>query len=143
MNSYSERIKEASEFGRAMAQKVMELGGGIGNAAKYVSNKIPVEVGIPLAGAALGGGGMALYDWARGTKKNRLTRALAGAGLGGLAGLGVNEYRDYKGEQAELEKNRKETSKRLLMREIEDNIKANGGSQADVDTHLRTLGFFR
>ena len=93
MNSYNERIKEASEFGKAIAQKVMDLGGGImdlgggiSDIAKVVANEIPTSVGVPLAGAALGGGGTALYDLVRGNKKNRLIRALAGAGLGGLAG---------------------------------------------------------
>ena len=42
-----------------------------------------------LAGAAIGGGGTAIYDWLKGTKENKLRRAMIGAGVGGLAGAGL------------------------------------------------------
>ena len=141
MNSYNERIKEASEFGKAIAQKVMDLGGGImdlgggiSDIAKVVANEIPTSVGVPLAGAALGGGGTALYDLVRGNKKNRLIRALAGAGLGGLAGQGINEYADYKAEQAQSR------AQYDMLTDMADNIIRRGGSNEDVINHFKTIG---
>lgn len=55
-------------------------------------------------GAALGGGGTALYDYLAGTPKGRLRRALMGAGLGGVGGAGVGLMQSYADQKAkELE----------------------------------------
>jgi hypothetical protein len=67
-------IKQAEEFGRMMGKRAVALS--------------PTMLSS-LAGAAIGGGGTAIYDWLKGTKENKLRRAMIGAGLGGLAGAGL------------------------------------------------------
>lgn len=55
-------------------------------------------------GAALGGGGTAIYDYLAGTPDGRLRRALMGAGVGGLGGAGVGLLQSYADQKAnELE----------------------------------------
>ena len=67
-------LKRAEEFGRMMGKRAVALS--------------PTMLSS-LAGAAIGGGGTAIYDWLKGTKENKLRRAMIGAGLGGLAGAGL------------------------------------------------------
>ena len=54
-------------------------------------NRVPRSA----VGSLLGGSGTALYDILAGTKKNRLRRALLGAGLGGAGGLGLDLAQQY------------------------------------------------
>lgn len=62
-------------------------------AAAHQKQAVGVDLNNPLhqglLGAAIGGGGTALYDLMAGTKKNRLLRMLTGAGLGGAGGVGL------------------------------------------------------
>ena len=55
-------------------------------------NRVPRSA---VVGSLLGGSGTALYDILAGTKKNRLRRALLGAGLGGAGGLGLDLAQQY------------------------------------------------
>lgn len=62
-------------------------------AASHQKQAVGVDFNNPLhqglLGAAIGGGGTALYDLAAGTKDNKLQRALLGAGIGGAGGVGL------------------------------------------------------
>ena len=58
---------------------------GIGLSRSGIFNAPDAAVGAG-AGALIGGGGTALYDYLAGTAEGKLTRALTGAGVGGLAG---------------------------------------------------------
>lgn len=68
------RLEKAASFGAMMGKRAAALS---------------PTVLSSLAGAAIGGGGTAVYDWLKGTKENKLRRAMIGAGVGGLAGAGI------------------------------------------------------
>ena len=68
------KLKKAAAFGAMMGKRAVALN--------------PMVLSS-LAGAAVGGGGTAIYDWLKGTKENKLRRAMIGAGVGGLAGAGL------------------------------------------------------
>lgn len=68
------RLQKAAAFGHMMGKRAVALN--------------PMVLSS-LAGAAVGGGGTAIYDWLKGTKENKLRRAMIGAGVGGLAGAGL------------------------------------------------------
>ena len=68
------RLEKAAAFGAMMGKRAVSLS---------------PTVLSSLAGAAVGGGGTAIYDWLKGTKENKLRRAMIGAGVGGLTGAGL------------------------------------------------------
>lgn len=68
------KLEKAASFGAMMGKRAVALNPTILSS---------------LAGAAVGGGGTAIYDWLKGTKENKLRRAMIGAGVGGLAGAGL------------------------------------------------------
>jgi hypothetical protein len=68
------RLQKAAAFGAMMGKRAVALN--------------PMVLSS-LAGAAIGGGGTAIYDWLKGTKENKLRRAMIGAGVGGLTGAGL------------------------------------------------------
>jgi len=68
------RLEKAAAFGAMMGKRAGAL--------------TPMALSS-LAGAAVGGGGTAIYDWLKGTKENKLRRAMIGAGVGGLTGAGL------------------------------------------------------
>jgi hypothetical protein len=68
------RLEKAAAFGSMMGKRAVALN--------------PMVLSS-LAGAAIGGGGTAIYDWLKGTKENKLRRAMIGAGVGGLTGAGL------------------------------------------------------
>lgn len=70
-------------------EKAAEFGAVMGKAA------VSPTVLSSLAGAAVGGGGTAIYDWLKGTKKNRLRRALMGTALGGVTGAGLGQVASF------------------------------------------------
>ena len=71
------RLEKAAAFGAMMGKRAVALN--------------PMVLSS-LAGAAIGGGGTAIYDWLKGTKENKLRRAMIGAGVGGLAGAGLGHF---------------------------------------------------
>lgn len=71
-----DRLEKAAAFGRMMGKR-----------AALTPTESRLIGGA--YGAIAGGLGTAGYDWLKGTKKNKLKRALMGAGLGGLTGVGV------------------------------------------------------
>ena len=75
------RFEKAAEFGAMMGKAAANL-------------VIDPAVGA-LLGAGVGGAGTALYDFIRGNNKNRLRRALIGAGVGGGLGGLVGGYSLY------------------------------------------------
>ena len=66
-------IKQAEEFGRMMGKMA----------------SVKTLITAPLAMAAAGAGGTALYDYLRGNKKNKLRRAMLGGLASGLASYGL------------------------------------------------------
>lgn len=109
------RFEKAAEFGSRMG-KLAGLGtaAGIGLSRSGILNAPDAAVGAG-AGALIGGGGTALYDYLAGTAEGKLTRALTGAGVGGLAGAlvgGANNRintlaKDKVNDQAELSMTRR------------------------------------
>lgn len=75
------RLQKAAEFGAMMGKQ----------AAFTVATPTESRLIGGAAGAIAGGLGTAGYDWLRGTKENKLKRALMGAGLGGLTGVGLGQ----------------------------------------------------
>jgi hypothetical protein len=75
------RLEKAAAFGAMMGKQ----------AAFTVANPTERRLIGGAAGALVGGLGTAGYDWLRGTKENKLKRALMGAGLGGLTGVGLGQ----------------------------------------------------
>jgi hypothetical protein len=73
------RLQKAAEFGAMMGKQ----------AAFTVANPTERRLIGGAAGALVGGLGTAGYDWLMGTKEHKLRRALMGAGLGGLTGVGI------------------------------------------------------
>jgi hypothetical protein len=71
-------------------EKAAEFGAMMGKVAAVPSPGESRLIGGAY-GALLGGLGTAGYDLLRGNKKNRLRRALMGAGLGGVAGVGLGQ----------------------------------------------------
>ena len=71
------RLQKAAAFGAMMGKRAIALN--------------PMVLSS-LAGAAIGGGGTAIYDWLKGTKENKLRRAMIGAGVGGLTGAGLGHF---------------------------------------------------
>ena len=76
-------------------EKAAEFGAVMGKAA------VSPTVLSSLAGAAVGGGGTAIYDWLKGTKKNRLRRALMGTALGGVTGAGLGQVASFMNREPE------------------------------------------
>lgn len=71
-------------------EKAASFGSMMGKMAAFsVSSPTDYRLIGGVAGALAGGLGTAGYDWLMGTKKHKLRRALIGAGLGGLGGVGV------------------------------------------------------
>jgi hypothetical protein len=73
------RFVKAAAFGAMMGKR----------AAFTVANPTERRLIGGAAGALVGGLGTAGYDWLMGTKEHKLRRALMGAGLGGLTGVGI------------------------------------------------------
>jgi len=74
------RLEKAAAFGAMMGKRAVAL--------------TPMALSS-LAGAAIGGGGTAIYDWLKGTKENKLRRAMIGAGVGGLTGAGLGQAASF------------------------------------------------
>ena len=91
------RIIEAGLFGATLGkQAALGLSKEQMAALSSVLERVPRSA---VVGSLLGGSGTALYDILAGTKKNRLRRALLGAGLGGAGGFGLdlaNQYANQK-----------------------------------------------
>ena len=87
-------IEKAAEFGAMMGKKA-----GLGTLAGVALSRILENLNNPargaVLGAALGGGGTALYDAIVGNKEDKLKRALMGAGLGGGVGFLAGKKYDY------------------------------------------------
>lgn len=81
-------------------EKAAEFGAMMGKVAAVPSPGESRLIGGAY-GALLGGLGTAGYDWLRGTKKNRLRRALMGAGLGGVAGVGLGQVASFMNKEPE------------------------------------------
>ena len=77
------------------------------------------------AGAIAGGLGTAGYDWLSGTKKNKLRRALMGAGLGGLTGVGL-------GQVASLINNKAPEPRPLEEQGLKDKLEQLTGLDPDI-----------
>lgn len=82
------RLEKAAAFGAMMGKRAVALN--------------PMVLSS-LAGAAIGGGGTAIYDWLKGTKENKLRRAMIGAGVGGLAGAGLGEGASFMSKRPDEE----------------------------------------
>lgn len=80
------RFRESIAFGTRMG--ILSV-----KAAAHRKQALNIDINNPLhqgaLGAAIGGGGTALYDLLAGTEDNKLQRALLGAGLGGAGGVGL------------------------------------------------------
>ena len=85
------RFEKAAKFGEMMGKQAV-LGTALGVAASKGLAPLAGGAAPALIGAGLGGGGTALYDLLvdNKNKKDRLKRALIGAGLGGLVGTATN-----------------------------------------------------
>ena len=76
------RASSGAEMGKLAG---LGTAAGIGLSRSGILNAPEAAVGAG-AGALIGGGGTALYDYLAGTEEGKLRRALTGAGVGGLAG---------------------------------------------------------
>lgn len=82
------RFRESIAFGTRMGILSVKAA-----AHRKQAQALNIDINNPLhqgaLGAAIGGGGTALYDLLAGTEDNKLQRALLGAGLGGAGGVGL------------------------------------------------------
>jgi hypothetical protein len=107
------RLQKAAEFGAMMGKK----------AAAPTPTESRLIGGA--AGAIAGGLGTAGYDWLSGTKKNKLRRALMGAGLGGLTGVGL-------GQVASLINNKAPQPRPLDEQGLKDKLEQPTGLDPDI-----------
>lgn len=93
-------------------EKAAEFGAMMGKVAAVPSPGESRLIGGAY-GALLGGLGTAGYDWLRGTKKNRLRRALMGAGLGGVAGVGLGQVASFMNKDPDRPLNERQLKDKL------------------------------
>ena len=110
-------LRKAAEFGAMMGKVAFNIG------------DLPSPAIGALLGAGVGGGGTALYDLAVGNK-NKLRRALMGAGLGGAAGAASGAGYDYfKNKGSEAPSSKKPKGDKTVGEIVED-TKKNVGDKA-------------
>lgn len=90
-----DRFSKAAEFGAIMGFLAVK---SASHQKQSFDINNPLHQG--LLGAAVGGGGTALYDLLAGNNEDRLTRALLGAGIGGAGGVGLGALKQFADDYA-------------------------------------------